>query len=448
MKRLLCVLAITGGALLAGCASDGKYSAMKEMDGYDRRVNINGIRQLRQMDRTVVRDVEMIRYMQRVRARLEKAQGAPCDCVVLVDSFGGYEAYSLSSTSIVVSAGLIAQADSEDEIAAVVAHELGHVYQQDNIKGWMQEAAVDLIKAGGWAAGAGGYTLLLGDSVQAASKGLIYRRWNSEQETAADLFATDLLLKSEYSLDGLKMALRRVADYGSQAEQRRIQNREGCLIRNGQNINVNFTGCTQQLTGSEKSVYQADRLQTVRESAWKASPEQRRRRPGAAPPRFASVDYLFGLNALISGDKVALKSALQKVERRAVPPALAGNAAVSNRLAMAHFLAGNSDKAASYLRASLEATDRTAWTFNQLYKLVDRSGDPKAVQKAISDAHYELGYMATLLPIEYYLSKRHGLTVLEAVSYGRCASNLIDDKDTYQRCTEFQKYAAGGKADW
>ncbi|WP_417522049.1 M48 family metalloprotease [Marinobacter sp.] len=448
MKRLLCVLSIAASLLMTGCASDAKYSAMKETEGYDRRVNINDIRQLHQMDRTAVQDVELIRYMQRIRTRLEKAQGATCDCVVVVDSFGGYEAYSLSSNSIVVSAGLIAQAGSEDEIAAVIAHELGHVYQHDNIKGWMQEAAVDLIKVGGWAAGAGGYTMLLGDSVEAASKGLIYRRWNSEQEIAADLFATDLLVKSEYSLDGLKMALRRVADYGSQAEQRRMQNAEGCMIRNGQKVAVNFTGCTQQLTGSEKSVYQADRLQTVKESAFKASPEQRRRRPGAAPPRFNSVDYLFGLNTLVSDDKAALKRALQKVERRTVPPSLAGNTAVTNRLAMAHFLAGNSEKAGRYLRASLESSDRTAWTFNQLYKVVDRSGDRKAVQKAILDAHNELGYMATLLPIEYYLSKRHGLTVLEALSFGRCASNLIDDKDTYQRCTEFEKYVASGKADW
>ena len=141
MKRLLCVLSIAASLLMTGCASDAKYSAMKETEGYDRRVNINDIRQLHQMDRTAVQDVELIRYMQRIRTRLEKAQGATCDCVVVVDSFGGYEAYSLSSNSIVVSAGLIAQAGSEDEIAAVIAHELGHVYQHDNIKGWMQEAA-------------------------------------------------------------------------------------------------------------------------------------------------------------------------------------------------------------------------------------------------------------------------------------------------------------------
>lgn len=115
--------------MLSGCAVDPKYSALKPLEGADRKVDINDIRQLRQMDRTPILDPNLIGFVQRVRQRLETAWGTPCNCVVVVDSFSGYEAYSLSTTTIVVSAGLIAQASSEDEVAAVIAHELGHVYQ-------------------------------------------------------------------------------------------------------------------------------------------------------------------------------------------------------------------------------------------------------------------------------------------------------------------------------
>ncbi|BBH44228.1 M48 family metalloprotease [Pseudomonas sp. KU43P] len=184
--------------VLTGCAVDPKYSALKPLEGADRKVNINDIRQLRQMDRTPILDANLIAFVQRVRQRLEDAWGKPCDCVVVVDSFSGYEAYSLSTTTIVLSAGLIAQASSEDEVAAVIAHELGHVYQGDTTKGSQQQAALDMVKLAGWATGAGGYTLLFGETVDDMTKGLIYKRWSKEQEIAADRFSAQLLLKAGY----------------------------------------------------------------------------------------------------------------------------------------------------------------------------------------------------------------------------------------------------------
>ncbi|MCY1244649.1 hypothetical protein D9M71_361500 [compost metagenome] len=84
-----------------------------------------------------------------------------------------------------------------------------------------------------------------------------------------------------------------------------------------------------------------------------------------------------------------------------------------------------------------------------LFKEVDRSGDQKQVMKAIEDSHLEVGYMAQLLPVEYYLTKRHGLQVYELIAYGRCVSNVVDDVATYNACAKFEKQAKQyGGANW
>lgn len=451
MIRLkLCLFALALAAL-SGCAIDPKYSALKPLEGADRKVNIEDVRQLRQMDRTPVLDPALIGYVQRIRQRLESAQGVSCDCVVVVDSFGGYEAYSLSASTIVVSAGLIAQAGSEDEVAAVIAHELGHVYQGDTTKGGLQQTALDMTKLGAWAAGAGGYSLLFGETVDDMTKGLVYRHWNQEQEIAADRFSAQLLVKAGYSLDGLKMAVRRLGKYGEGALVAQAPQTPRCVTGKGANYQLNLRGCSKELSHVNESIYQSfdQRLESVVKLAASLPPEQRRRRPGGPLPDFSSVDYLFGLNDLVSSNREQLKANLTRIEAQPLPATLQGNVAVTNKMAMAYAIAGDSNRAASYLRTSLQSTGRTAWTFNMLFKEVDRSGDSKQVMKAIEDSHLELGYMAQLLPVEYYLTKRHGLQVYELVAYGRCVSNVVDDVATYNACAKFEKQAKlSGGANW
>lgn len=441
-----------GLLILGGCASDGRYSTLQPMGGVDRKVDIGDVRSLRQMDRTPVQDAGLLNYAQTIRHRLEKAHGQPCDCTVLVDSFGGYEAYSLSSRTIVVSAGLVAQAGSEDEIAAVIAHELGHVYQGDTTKGALQQTALDVVKAGGWAAGAGGYTMMFGETVDDVAKGLIYHRFNEQQEVAADAFSAQLLIKAGYSLDGLKMAVRRLNAYGAGALQ--VRNSEPppqCVTSKNGVYTFSLKKCGKQLSGSGASVYQSApaRLKPVMDYAASLPDEQRRRRPAGPPPSFASVSYLFGLNSLVSSDRKQLVAALAKVQAQPLPPTLAGNVAVTNKLAMAYNIAGDKQRAADNLSRSLQSNGRTAWTFNYLFKQVDRSGDSRQVQEAINASHEEIGYMTQLLPIEYYLAKRHKLQVYEMVAYGRCLSNLVDDVATYNTCAKFEKYAQNsGPARW
>lgn len=452
MSRWCWPLMAAGLLVFGGCASDGRYSLLQPMEGVDRKVDIGDVRLLRQMDRTPVQDPGLLNHVQTIRARLEKAHGQPCECTVLVDSFGGYEAYSLSSRTIVVSAGLIAQAGSEDEIAAVIAHELGHVYQGDTTKGTLQQTALDAAKAGGWMAGAGGYTLMFGETVDDVAKGLVYHRFNEQQEVAADAFSAQLLVKAGYSLDGLKMAVRRLGAYSAGALQAR-STEPGPQCVTGRNGVYTFSlkGCGKQLTGSGASVYlpaQA-RLKPVMDYAASLPAEQRRRRPTGAPPTFASVNYLFGLNSLVSNDRKQLAAALAKLQTQPLPLTLAGNVAVTNKLAIAYSIAGDPQRAEENLTRSLQSSGRTAWTFNYLFKQVDRSGDRRQVQQAIDASHEEVGYMAQLLPVEYYLAKRHKLQVYEVIAYSRCMSNLVDDLATYNTCAKFEKYANGyGPAQW
>ncbi|MDZ3993847.1 M48 family metalloprotease [Pseudomonas sp. Teo4] len=451
MTKLGCCLLALALVVLSGCAVDPKYSPLKPLEGADRKVNINDIRLLRQMDRTPILDPNLIGFVQRIRQRLEDAWGKPCDCVVVVDSFSGYEAYSLSTTTIVVSAGLIAQAGSEDEVAAVIAHELGHVYQGDTTKGSQQQIALDMAKLAGWATGAGGYTLLLGETVDDVTKGLVYRRWNQDQEIAADGFSAQLLLKAGYSLDGLKMAIRRLGRYSEGALLAKAPQTPNCVTSKNGNYQFNLRGCSKALSGVDESIYQSseNRLEPIMKLAASLPPEQRRRRQGGPLPVFSSTDYLFRLNDLVSSNQAQLKATLAKIEAQPMPKTLQGNVAVTNKLAMAYAIAGDSERAKSYLRTSLQSTGRTAWTFNMLFKEVDRSGDQKQVRKAIEDSHLEVGYMAQLLPVEYYLTKRHGLQVYELVAYGRCASNLVDDVATYNACSKFEKLAKQyGGASW
>lgn len=437
--------------LLTGCAGIGGTGAGKTLAGYDRPVNIIDSRALHRMDRTLVQDPPLIEYVQDIRRKLEQAHGEPCGCVVLIDSFGGYEAYTISQKTIVVSAGLIAQAGSEDELAAVLAHELSHLYAWDSVKGMFQEATVFAIKAGGWAAGEGGYTAMLNDYIDDASKGLIYRQWNVDQEIEADRFALHMLAQAGYSIDGLKMAVRKISDYSAMAAPATGGPSNDCEKLIKRIDDKTLKACSKQLTGSDKSLYKggSERLKAILAAGKELDPAQRHRTLGKAPPEFAPVTYLFELNALVSDKPASLKRALSSIERKAMPTALQGNVAVTNRLALAHRILGNTPKANEYLQTSFTSPNRTSWTFFELFRYLNEHGSPGQIQQTIGEAHEEIGLSQVLLPVEAYLAKRHKLIGVELISAVRCQASVVGDLKTFNLCSEFQKHAErSGRAPW
>ena len=433
MNRIYVYLLTVAIGMMSGCAIDPKFLAHKPLVGSDRPVHIDDVRMMRQMERTPILDPALIGYMQHIRQRLETARDESCDCVVLVDSFGGYEAYSLPDKTIVLSAGLLAQAGSEDEIAAVMAHELAHIYHGDNASGSFQQVATDAVKTTMWGVGGGAYAFLLSDTIDDIAQGQIYRKWNQDQEIAADNFSAKLLVKAGYSIDGLKMAIRRLGQY-SKGEL--VAQDKRCISSKNQQVSINIQSCSKNVTESDKTIYQSPelRLESVMRYTAGLEPDLRRRHQGNPPPKFASVEYLFGLNDLVSSNQDELRAGIARVEERQIPDTLYGNVAVTNKLAIAKFMVGDKERGSSYLRKSFNSSGRTAWTFMYLFMDVDRSGDRNKVAKVLSDAQIEVGYTTKLLPFEYYLSKRHGLEVYEAEAFARCISNAVDDPATYQRC--------------
>jgi len=433
------------GLMLSGCTT--LQTGESELKGAGYQVSKTDLQSVHRMNRVMVSDTALLDYLNGILAKLEAAQGEPCNCQVFVDSTPNYEAYTPSPNTIVLSAGVVAQAESEDEIAALLAHELSHVVNSDSTKSIFQNALITAIRAGGIAAG-NGYSLLLGESAKEAANGLIYNRWSAEQEMRSDAFAVELLAKAGYSQEGLKYAIRRVGEFSENALASRDTSTSSCITSAGDNnFNVDFAECTAGLTGSRESVYQDEeaRFTAVNERIWELPDDDRRLRPSSPPPRFESIDYLYGLTALNISNEQRLREGLAQVEARAIPDTLQRNAFVYNQLAKANALLGNSSEAQAYFAKTLESDYRTTFNYQHLLDFANKQKDTKMIGDLISAMHQDLGMSPEMLPVEYYLARRYDLTFIEAQALVRCTMAFAQDLDLAKRCSNFGKAADQNK---
>jgi Zn-dependent protease with chaperone function len=114
-------------------------------------------------------------------------------------------AYALAGGYVYVLRGLLETANDVDEVAAVIAHELGHVANRDGTRGVLQSAGISLI-----------FGMLLGDfvggaAVVVAAQSLFKARYSRAQETAADDFAVRTLQELNANPRALATFLERVA---------------------------------------------------------------------------------------------------------------------------------------------------------------------------------------------------------------------------------------------
>ncbi len=115
-------------------------------------------------------------------------------------------AIALPGGQIYLFDGLIAKAEAPDELAGVIAHEIGHVARRDNVKAVLETAGLSFL-----------FGVLLGDfvgggSVVMAARSVLQSSYSRETEAAADAYGVALMNKVGGDGNALGRILSRIAD--------------------------------------------------------------------------------------------------------------------------------------------------------------------------------------------------------------------------------------------
>jgi Zn-dependent protease with chaperone function len=137
--------------------------------------------------------------------RLEMAAVLPIALRVTAVRRSEANAIALPGGHIYVFAGLIAKARSADELAGVIAHEMGHVAHRDGVRSVMRAVGVSFL-----------FGMLLGDfvgggAITVAARAFLHSSYSRDIEAAADLYAVNLIQKVGGDGRALGTLLARVA---------------------------------------------------------------------------------------------------------------------------------------------------------------------------------------------------------------------------------------------
>jgi predicted Zn-dependent protease len=122
-------------------------------------------------------------------ATLEGAAGLPLPVRTLVVRHADVNAITLPGGRIYVFDGLLNKADSVDEVAGVLGHEIGHVAHRDGTKSVLEAGGLSLL-----------FGMLLGDftgggAVVVATRTVLQTAYSRTAEAAADEFGASLMYK-------------------------------------------------------------------------------------------------------------------------------------------------------------------------------------------------------------------------------------------------------------
>jgi predicted Zn-dependent protease len=122
-------------------------------------------------------------------SQLESAAKLPIPLTPVVVRRADANAIALPGGHIYVFQGLVAKAETPDELAGVIAHEIGHVAHRDSTRSVLQAAGLSFL-----------FGMLLGDFtggglVVIAVKTIIESAYSREVETTADIYGVQLMNK-------------------------------------------------------------------------------------------------------------------------------------------------------------------------------------------------------------------------------------------------------------
>ena len=147
--------------------------------------------------------------LDRLVARLAAAGGPdgslPPDLTVTARRHAMANALALPGARVILLSGLIAQAKTPDEVAAVLAHELGHVGARDPTRSLIRASGTSFL-----------LSLVLGDLtgstvIVAIGEALLSAGYSRDAERAADTYAVDLMTRAGGNGAALADILERIA---------------------------------------------------------------------------------------------------------------------------------------------------------------------------------------------------------------------------------------------
>jgi Zn-dependent protease with chaperone function len=179
---------------------------------------------------------ELKAYVNDVLRRIVAASPVPAlDVRAYVRAESGFGAESTPDGSIYINIGLLHDIQSEDELAAVLAHELAHVLYRHHGSDWFansQKTAAQVLSLKDAVQGAAEgdksgkpskSTILTAVASQVSERIIAPNLWNREQEREADGLGLDLLVAAGYRSGAARTSMERLASYEADLRKRAQQ---------------------------------------------------------------------------------------------------------------------------------------------------------------------------------------------------------------------------------
>lgn len=180
-------------------------------------------------------------YVNDVLRRLaERGLQRPVDMRAFVTAGSGLNALSAPDGGIFLSYGLLQNFESEDELAAVLAHEMAHVVYAHHDTDWFVKSQYQILAVTSLAREAGQQLLKntpqgtapkiekwlgLGVIALQVSEAVLNPAWTREQEDEADRLGMDILIRAGYNPEALVSVLQKMGAWEAHLDSSRTMDR-------------------------------------------------------------------------------------------------------------------------------------------------------------------------------------------------------------------------------